>query len=49
MHIVFKLTHGLRGIMLEDDGLSLRPSFTRGGGMRFKQGHVINNAISNLF
>ena len=49
MHTVFKLIHGLYGITLEDAGLSLCNSITRGSGVRLKQGHVINNAICNLF
>ena len=49
MHTVFKLIHGLHGIILEDTGLSLCNSITHGSGVRLKQGHVINNAICNLF
>ena len=49
MHTVFELIHGLHGITLEDAGLSLCKSITRGSGVRLKQGHVINNAICNLF
>ena len=48
MHTVFKLIHGLHGITLKDAGLSLCNS-TGGSGVRLKQGHVINNAICNLF
>ena len=47
--IVFKLVHGLHCITLEDAGLSLCNSITRGNGERLKQGHVNNNAICNLF
>ena len=49
MHTVFKLIHGLHGITLEDAGLSLCSSISRGSGVRLKQGRVINNAICNLF
>ena len=49
MHTVSKSIHGLHGITLEDTGLSLCHSITHGSGMRLKQGHVINNAICNLF
>ena len=49
MHTVFKLIHGLHGITLKDASLSLYNSITRESGMRLKQGHVINNAICNLF
>ena len=41
--------HGLRGITLENAGMSLCTAITRGGGVRLKQGYVINDAISNLF
>ena len=46
MHTVFKLIHGLHGITLEDAGLFLCNSFTRGSGVRLKQSHVINRAIT---
>ena len=56
MLTVFKLIHGLHGITLEDTvisprslGLSLCNSILRRSGVRLKQGHVINNAICNLF
>ena len=49
MHTVFKLIHGLHGLTLEDAGLSLYNSITRGSRVRCKQSHVINNAICNLF
>ena len=49
MHTASTLIHGLHGITLEDAGLSLCNSITRGSGVRLKQGHVINNAICNLF
>ena len=49
LHAVFKLIHGLLGITLEDAGLSLCNSITRRSGVRLKRGHVINNAICNLF
>ena len=48
MHTVFKLIHGLHGITLEDTGLYLSNSITRGSEVRLKQGHVINNTIFNL-
>ena len=49
MHTIFNLIHGLHGITLEDAGLSLCNSITRGSGVHLKQCHVINNAICNLF
>ena len=49
MHTVFKLIHELHGITLEDAGLSLCNSITRGSGVHLKQGHLIDNAICNLF
>ena len=49
MHAVFKLIHELHGITLEDAGLSPCNFITRGIGLRLKHGHVINNAICNLF
>ena len=48
-HTVFKLIHGLYHITLENAGLSLRNSIKCGSGVHLKQGHVINNAICNLF
>ena len=45
MHTVFKLIHGLYDITVEDAGLSLCSSITRGSGVCLKQGH----AICNLF
>ena len=49
MHTVFKLIHGLHGITLEDAGLFLCNSITRGNGVHLKQGNVNNYAIYNLF
>ena len=49
MHTIFKLIHGLHGKTFENADLSLCNSIMRGSGVRLKQGHVINNAICNLF
>ena len=49
MHMVFKLIYGLHDIILEDAGPSVCNSITRGSGVLLKQGHVINNAICDLF
>ena len=49
MLTVFKLIHGLHGVTLEDAGLSLCISITPGSWLRLEQGHVINNAICNIF
>ena len=51
MHYRNKLTakRYYKQASLEDAGLSLCNSITRGSGMPLKQGHVSNNAICNLF
>ena len=49
MQTVIELIHELHGKTLEDAGLSLCNSIKCGSGVRLKQGHVINNAVCNLF
>ena len=49
MLTVFKLIYGLRRALLEEAGLSLLKSKTRGGGIRFLRDHVVIMKTCVLF